>query len=156
VAIFLWALARPPAEPRHLFGATVFAAFGLVLIVAQHLWIRMEVAQSYPLVWEGRAAKECEEAAESLRRFRVWSVYWLELIAAAVFFGAALLFLEVGRGALKEATAGMIGGIVGTVIGCCGAVFGGAAGIRGLRLNILRSRMTRLSDSSSREGNEDA
>jgi len=145
IAIAVRALAYPPQEPRFLWGAILFAAFALFELILYALWIRGEVAGSYPLAGEGKSASEYEKEVERLRRFRVWAVYWPGLLMAAVFFCAAFLFLEAGRGALNEATGGLIGGlmggIAGTAVGCWGAACGIKAFLHTARLNVLRSKI---------------
>jgi len=141
VAFVVHALAYPPQELRFLWGAILFGAFALLELILYAFWIRREVAESYPLVGDGRAVHEFEEEVERLRHFRVWSVYWLGLVMAAVSLGAATLFIEVGRGALNEAAGDLIGGIAGTAAGCCGAAFGFIASLYAIRLGVLRSKI---------------
>ena len=143
VAVAIRLAQYPPTEPRVLMGAGLFAAFAVAFLVFYQLWIRWEVDTSYGVGQPGETASEYEKQAEGLRRFRIRGIFWFQILMAAIFFGCALLFVEVSRGALAEPTAGIIGGILGATVGCLGGVFGTIAGIRANRLNILRANMRR-------------
>ncbi len=130
-------LQYPPTEARFYIGVGVFSLSGLALLVFYGFWIRREVEQSYPAAGQESATPEYQAAVEDLRTFRIRAVFWFQVLGAAVFFCAALLFLEVSRGAIQDSTAGIVGGGAGAALGCLGGVVGMVAGIRAHRIAML-------------------
>lgn len=117
-------------EPRLALGGAMFAATGLITIVAYAFWIRMETQQSYAAFSETAT----EDEIENLRRFRVRMVFAGQLLMACTFFIAAGLFIEVARGTIAEPTAGVIGGVLGSAVGIAGGIAGTMAGLRAAKL----------------------
>jgi hypothetical protein len=139
VATLTWRLALyPPAEMRIWVLSTVFGTSAVVFWATWSAWVRKEIAMSYPVDEAGELAEAQIAALESLRRFRVLGIYWLQIAASAFFFAAAILCVEVGRGAISEVAVGVFGGVAGSVLGIAGGVFGTIASIRMHR--ALRTR----------------
>jgi hypothetical protein len=134
LAVAITAYQDPPSETRIWVMAVVFTASAVLFLVLWSAWVRREITMSY-FVGEGGDSTDVRMlAAEELRRFRVLGIYWLQLAGSAVFFGSALIVLQVDRGTLSESAAGIFGGIAGTSIGLAGAVFGAVASFRMQRL----------------------
>jgi hypothetical protein len=139
-ALFIRAWHYPPLEGRPVWGACIFGAAGFTFLISYAVWIRFEVRASYGPIGQDEAEEEVLRETERLRRFRLQAIFWLQVLGAAAFFAGAALVLEVGRGTIQESTAGLIGGLGGTAVGCVGGLFGGLAGLRGYRLNVLKAQ----------------
>jgi hypothetical protein len=130
VAVVTWRLAvHPPAQVRFWIMAVAFTLSGLFFLVAWSMWVRREILQPYLADGPAENAQDRIASAESLRRFRVSMIYWLQIAAASFFFFVAYLVIETGRGAVPERIIGIIGGIGGTTLGLAGAILGSVAGI---------------------------
>jgi hypothetical protein len=128
------ALTAPGLNTALLWSAGMFALWAVVFVVGYAFWIRMEVQQSYSWL----AGNSTEEEIEAHRRFRVRGIFALQIAAAATFFAASALVIEVARGTISGSTVGLIGGIAGTVIGLGGGVFGTIASLRAAKLQRAR------------------
>ncbi|MCL4693092.1 MAG: hypothetical protein KJ060_11355, partial [Candidatus Hydrogenedentes bacterium] len=124
------AVSAPDLSPALLWSAGMFAFWAVVFVVGYAFWIRMEVQQSY--TWF--AANATEEELEAHRRFRVRSIFALQIAGAATFFAASAMVVEVARGSISGSTVGLIGGIAGAVLGIGGGVFGTIASLRAAKL----------------------
>jgi hypothetical protein len=131
VSAVTWRTAMyPPSEPRFWFMVLTFAASALFFWIAWSIWVRKEISASYPVDGPAKSAPDRIAAAESMRRFRVLGIYWFQVAASVFFFAAAVLCIEVDRGAIAESTVGIFGGVGGTLLGVAGGVFGTIAGVR--------------------------
>ena len=120
--------------------AITFTLSALFFIVAWGLWIRREISQSYPADGPAESAEDRIASVESVRRFRIQIIYWLQIAASVLFFSAAALVIEIDRGAISERTVGFVGGIGGAVIGTAGGVLGTMASIRAHRAQRIAMR----------------
>ncbi len=129
VLVLWWRLmAHPPTQPRIWFMVITFAGSALFFLIAWSAWVRREVSTSYLADGTAEAAPDALKSAEALRRFRIYIIHWMQLIGALFFFFAAILCVELDRGAISERTLGIIGGVGGSLIGLAGGVLGMIAG----------------------------
>ncbi len=130
VGAITWRLAlHPPSEVRFWIMIGAFTMSGVFFLFAWSLWVRREISQSYLADAPSASARDRIASAESLRRYRVSTIYWLQIAAALFFFTIAFLIIETDRGVIQERWVGIIGGVGGGVLGVAGAVLGFIAGI---------------------------
>ena len=126
-----WLWLHPEMEQRLLIGAVSFGITGLLAMVVWMFCMKLVLVEQLP-----GAGGVLNEETEALRRFRMQGFYWFMLLMAVLMFGAAFLFVKIGRGAIMEETVGLVGGVVGTVVGVGGGVFGTLASWRAHSLGM--------------------
>lgn len=123
-------------------GAPVgFVGAGLLVSLVHALWIRKEIEAPEALTGQGDAADEYAREVESLRRFRLRGISWLQAAMSLLFFTVAFLELEVAAGNLPAGVRGLVGGLGGSLVGLLGGGFGMFAGLRGTRLQSLKAKL---------------
>lgn len=123
-------LVHPPEQIRTMMMAGTFAISALLVWSLWEWWIRRELSVSYIADSPAETASGQIEAIEALRTFRLRGIGAFQIIGTATFFGFAIAIIEAEHGTLSERTLGIYGGIVGTVVGLAGGVFGIFAAIR--------------------------
>ena len=73
----------------------MLAGAAVVFLVFYQLWIRREVTTSFGVAQTGREGSAYVERAESLRRFRILGIFWLQICMATVFFAASGVILAL-------------------------------------------------------------
>ena len=131
IILVMWRLlADPPSQVLIWILSVVFSVNAMFFLIVWSFWVRREVSQSYLADGPAEDAERQIAAAESVRRFRVGVIYWLQIVATALCFTVAVLAIESDHGAISGKTLAIVGGVGGTIVGVAGGVLGIIASVR--------------------------
>jgi hypothetical protein len=133
----------PHVEARLVFGALFMTATGMIALIGFPFFCRLFLFMRPPISSfhgvEQTAEMRHAMDAERRRWVRLW--FGTQLASANIFMIGGLLFAEVARGAIRETTAGLIGGGLGAALGIAGGIIGAWFGHRlSERLRALNNR----------------